>query len=105
MSYRVRIAPLALRQMDDFPTYLSAYSEDFALEQFKRLDRILAVDLGESPLTWNYFALTGVPYRAYLFRVGHRTHYWVIYTVDDKTKTADILNFWNASRDPDILNI
>jgi hypothetical protein len=67
------------------------------------LDRILSLQLGETPLTWSYFAFTGAPYRAYLFRVGRRTQYWIIYSVDDDTRTVDVLRFWNASRDPDAL--
>jgi mRNA-degrading endonuclease RelE of RelBE toxin-antitoxin system len=41
------------------------------------------------------------PYRAYLYRVGRRTQYWIVYTVDEQTRTVDILHFWNASRDPE----
>jgi hypothetical protein len=48
---------------------------------------------------WGYFAFTGAPYRAYLFRVGRRTQYWIIYTVDEEIRTVDILHFWNAMRD------
>jgi hypothetical protein len=70
MTYRVRIDPVALRQIDQFAHYLRDYSEDFAIEHIERLDRILHFNLGESPLTWSYFPLTGAPYRAYLFRVG-----------------------------------
>lgn len=101
MTFRLRIAPLAQRHIDEFAAYLRDYDEQFAIEQIERLDRILAVNLGGSPHTWNYFAFTGAPYRAYLFRVGRRTQYWIIYTVDDETQTVDILHFWNASRDPD----
>lgn len=34
-------------------------------------------------------------------RVGRRTQYWVVYTVDEQARTVDILQFWNASRDPE----
>ena len=81
------------------------YSEDFALEQIERLDRIIARNLGESPLTWPHFPFTGAPYRAYLFRVGRRTQYWIVYTVDEEQRTVDILLFWNAMRDPESLEI
>lgn len=100
MPFRVRIDPIALRQIDQFAAYLRDYSEDFSIEQIERLDRILHINLGEAPLTWSYFPLTGAPYRGYLFRVGRRTQYWIIYTVDEETHTVDILHFWNASRDP-----
>ena len=41
MTYRVRIDPLAQREIDQFALYLRAYSEEFAIEQIERLDRIL----------------------------------------------------------------
>jgi mRNA-degrading endonuclease RelE of RelBE toxin-antitoxin system len=105
MTFSVRISALAHRRIDEFADYLRAYSEDFAVEQRDRLDRIFSVNLAESPLTWAYFPLTGAPYRAYLFRVGRRTQYWIIYTVDEDTRTVDILSFWNAARDPDNIEL
>jgi mRNA-degrading endonuclease RelE of RelBE toxin-antitoxin system len=105
VSFRVRIDPVALGQIEDFARYLREYSEDFAVEQIERLDRILAATLSQSPLTWGYFVFTGAPYRAYLFRVGRRTQYWIIYTVDEETRTVDILQFWNTSRDPEQLDL
>ena len=105
MTFRVRIDPVALGQIDEFAAYLRNYDEDFAVEQIERLDRILSANLGESPLIWSYFAFTGAPYRAYLFRVGRRTQYWIIYTVDEDERTVDILQFWNAMRDPERLEL
>jgi hypothetical protein len=49
MTFRVRIDPVASRQIEDFAAYLSDCDEDFALEQIDRLDRI-------------YFAFTGAPH-------------------------------------------
>jgi mRNA-degrading endonuclease RelE of RelBE toxin-antitoxin system len=49
---------------------------------------------------WGHFYITGAPYRGYLFRVGRRTDFWIIYTVDEITKTVSVLRFWNASKDP-----
>jgi mRNA-degrading endonuclease RelE of RelBE toxin-antitoxin system len=105
MAYRLRIDPVALGQIDQFAAYLGDYSEDFAVEQIERLDTILRQNLGEAPLTWSYFPLTGAPYRAYLFRVGRRTQYWIIYTVDEDAGIVDILQFWSASRDPERLDL
>jgi hypothetical protein len=105
MAYRVRFDPVALRCIEEFAEYLCDYSEDFAIEQIERLDRIIALNISESPLTWGYFAFTGAPYRAYLFRVGRRTQYWIIYTVDEETRTVDILHFWNAMRDPESFEV
>lgn len=91
MTYRLRIDTVALRQIEAFAAYLREYSEDFALERIERLDHILRFNLCEAPLTWGYFPITGAPYRAYLFRIGRRTQYWVIYTVDEEERTVDIL--------------
>ncbi len=99
----MRIAARALREMEQFARYLRDYSDDFAVEQIERLTRILAVQIGESPLTWGYFPLTGAPYRGYLFRVGRRTQYWIVYTVEERLRTVDVLQFWNASGDPEKL--
>jgi mRNA-degrading endonuclease RelE of RelBE toxin-antitoxin system len=101
MTYRVRIDPGAQQDIDAFAAYLRDYSEPFALEQIARLRHTIAVALGQAPLTWAYFPLTGAPYRGYLFRVGRRTQYWIIYTVDEAARTVDILHFWNARRDPE----
>ena len=105
MTYRLRIDAVAQRQIDEFAAYLRDYDEDFATEHIDRLNRVLSIDLTESPLMWAYFSLTGPPYRAYLFRIGRRTHYWIIYTVDENRRTVDVLSFWNAARDPDTLDL
>jgi plasmid stabilization system protein ParE len=105
MPFRVRIDPAAQRQIDEFATYLRKYSEDFAIDCIERLNRVLQINVGESPLTWNYFPPTGAPYRSYLFRVGRRTQYWVIYTVDERARTVDILSFWNSARDPETIDL
>jgi mRNA-degrading endonuclease RelE of RelBE toxin-antitoxin system len=105
MTFRVRIDPVALRHIEQFAAYLRDYSEDVAIEHIERLDHILHFNLGESPLAWNHFPLTGAPYRAYLFRVGRRTQYWIIYTVDEDHHTVDILSFWNIARDPDTIDL
>lgn len=105
MTFRLRIAPLAQQKIDELAAYLGTYNESFAVEQIDRLNRILSDSLAISPLTWAYFPLTGAPYRAYLFRVGRRTHYWIIYTVDEEAETVDVLRLWHASSDPDTLDI
>ena len=48
--FRDRIDPVAQRLIDEFAIYLRDYSEEFAIEQFDRLDRILSLNLQESPL-------------------------------------------------------
>ena len=105
MAFRVRIDPIAARQIDHFASYLREYGEDFAIEQIERLDHILRYNLAMSPLMWSHFPLTGAPYRAYLFRVGRRTQYWIVYKVDEETRIVDVLLFWNASRDPETIEL
>ena len=105
MTYRVRIDPVAQRQIDQFARYLRDCDEDFAVEQIERLDRILFANLAEAPLTWSYFPLTGAPYRAYLFRVGRKTQYWIIYAVDEDRRTVNVLSFWSTARDPDTVEL
>lgn len=105
MAWRVRIDVVALRQIDQFVEYLRDYSEEFAIEQIGRLDEIFRISLAEAPLTWSYFPLTGAPYRGYLFRVGRRTQYWIIYAVDEQARVVDVLQFWNAARDPTRLDL
>lgn len=105
MPFRIHIAQLAQAQIDDFADYLRAHDETLALEHIDRLNRILTTQLGQSPLTWGYFALTGAPYRAYLFRVGRRTQYWIIYTVDEDSGVVEIVQLWNTSRNPEDLRL
>ena len=100
MTYKVIRDVVADSEIEEFGRYAADYSEDFAREQFTSLNRIFTVELAESPNTWNYFYVTGAPYRAYLFRVGRRTSYWIVYTVDDDAKIVNVVRFWNASKEP-----
>ena len=104
MSFRLRIDALAQQEIDEFAAYTAAYSEEFAAEQFTRLVGALS-EIADGPPRWTYFVLTGAPYRASLFRVGRRTQYWIIYTVDEDEHTVNVLRFWNAGRDPEALNL
>ncbi|MDR3489302.1 MAG: hypothetical protein P4M05_30940 [Bradyrhizobium sp.] len=97
MTYRVIIGATAQAEIDQFAIYAADYSDEFAREQFSRLNQILSVSLAESPNMWGHFYVTGAPYRAYLFRVGRRTQFWIVYTVDETAKAISILRFWNAS--------
>ena len=47
MTFRVVRGALADAEIDDFGRYATDYSEDFAREQFARLNRIFAVDLAQ----------------------------------------------------------
>ena len=99
MTYRVFIDPVAQNEIDGFGDYATAYSEKFARERFAHLNHVLTVVLAESPNTWKPFYITGAPYHAYLFRVGRRWAYWIVYTIDEATRRIDVLRFWNASGD------
>ena len=70
---------------------------NFAREQFARLNRIFTLDLGETQ-TLELFLLHRRAVWRSLFRVGRRTHYWIVYTVDDEAKIVNVLSFWAASR-------
>ena len=99
MTYTVFQTARFLRDLDEFLEYLAAYDEDYASEQLLRLRRIISVDIAGSPQTWAAFFVTGAPYRAYLFKLGRRTSYWLVYVADDFAQRIDLLRFWNASRD------
>lgn len=105
MTYQVVKAPLAQDEMARFAAYAADYSDDWSREQFARLNHILSVELAEAPHQWSYFYLTGAPYRAYLFRVGRRTQFWIVYTIDEATKNVNVLRFWNASGNPEAFRV
>jgi hypothetical protein len=100
VTYRVLVAPLAKDEMARFAAYAAEYADEFAIEQFERLNQIITVELAEAPLMWRYFYVTGAPYLAYLFRVGRHTQFWIVYTVDEASSVVKILRFWNARRNP-----
>lgn len=87
--------------MADFAAYAADYSDGFARETFDRLNHVLSVVIADAPHMWSYFFVTGAPYRAYLFRVGRRTQFWLVYTVDEATRTVNVLRVWNAGREPE----
>jgi hypothetical protein len=47
----------------------------------------------------SFFFITGAPYRAYLFEIGARTQYWIVYTIDMPARAVNVLRVWNTSRD------
>lgn len=78
MAYRLRITRAAQHDIDGLAAYLHDCSERLAVEQIDRLNHVLSVNIAESPLTWGSFVFSGAPYRAYLFRIGRRTQYWIV---------------------------
>jgi len=105
MNYRVEFAHRARCDIENCIDYFTNFSEDFAVTQIERLYDVIANSIAQTPTTWNHFFLTGAPYRAYLFRVGRRTQFWIVYTVDEQTKVVNVLRFWNASRDTENFRI
>jgi hypothetical protein len=98
MSYHIQRSGWFARDVEEFGRYCSAYSATFAMRQFDRLDYAIRVLIGESPLRWSPFVHTGHPYHAYLFRVGERTQFWIVYTYDEDSQTVRLLRLWSTSR-------
>ena len=100
MFYRVDITDRAQRDIDDLARYCRSYNSVFWTEQEARLSRVFEMWLATTPHTWNFFFVTGSPYRAYLFEIGARTKFWIVYTIDEQTRVVNVLRIWSASRDP-----
>ena len=69
MSYRVIKDIRAESEIEEFARYAADYSDDWAREQFARLNYVFTVTLAESPITWNEFYVTGLPHRGYFLRI------------------------------------
>ena len=105
MTFKVEIADRARRDIDDWADWMRQYGEDFLFAELDRLERVFSGNLSQAPNRWSYFFLTGPPNRGYLFHVGRRTAYWIVYKVDDDARRVDVLRFWHASRDPKTFSI
>jgi plasmid stabilization system protein ParE len=101
MPFRVDITDSAQRDIDDLARYCRGYASALWEEQEARLASVFDRWLSNSPYTWGFFFITGAPYRAYLFEVGARTKYWIVYTIEEQAEVVNVLRVWNASRDPD----
>jgi plasmid stabilization system protein ParE len=99
MSFRVKITDRAQLDIDEFARQCRNYSADFWSEQEARLAYVFEVRLATMPETWNFFFVTGAPYRAYLYAVGVRTQLWIVYTIDEDRQTVSVLRVWSAARD------
>lgn len=100
MSYKVRFARRATADIDHFFDYLSDYSPDIAAHYKRQLTFSIERNVAARPLSYQFFFLTGAPYRASLFRVGRRTTYWIVFRIDEEAKAIEIARFWNSVRDP-----
>jgi mRNA-degrading endonuclease RelE of RelBE toxin-antitoxin system len=101
MLFRVHIADRAQRDIDNLARYCRSYTSDFWEEQEARLSRVFETWLATSPHTWSFFFVTGAPYRAYLFEIGARSKFWIVYTIDDEMRVVNVLRVWSAARDPE----
>jgi len=86
--------------IDDLARYCRNYSAAFWAEQEARLARVFETWLATTPHMWAFFFLTGAPYHAYLFEIGDRTKYWIVYTINNEARVVNILRVWNASQNP-----
>jgi len=86
MVFRVDITDRAQLDIDDLARYCRNYSVAFWEEQEARLARVFETWLATTPHMWVFFFLTGAPYHAYLFVIGDRTKYWIVYTIDNKAR-------------------
>jgi hypothetical protein len=99
MRFRVDITDLAQRDIDQLARYCRDYDAAFWEEKEARLAFVFETWFADSPETWNFFFITGAPYRAYLFDIGDRTTYWIVYTIDKQARVVNVLRVWNASQD------
>ena len=100
MTYRVKISSRAQRDIDAFGRYCRKHSFEFWQEHAVRLAHVFETLLPESPQMWSHFFVTGAPYRAYLFDAGVRTKYWLVYSIDEESRTVRIMRMWNAASNP-----
>jgi len=98
MLYRIERSSRFLADVEEFGAYCSAYSAEYAVRQADRLDYAIRVLIGESPSRWSPFVHTGHPFHAYLFRLGDRTQFWIVYTFDESSRTIRLLRLWGAAR-------
>ena len=100
MTHRIWRSSAFLADVRPFGRHCDDYQDKFAVEQLVRLDFAVETLIAGAPFTWSFFVHSGPPHRAYLFRVGQRTRYWIVYSIDEKTSTVKLSRLWNAARDP-----
>jgi plasmid stabilization system protein ParE len=100
MTFRVVLTDHAQRDLDDLARHCRRYSADLWDAQEARLAQVFDWWLATMPHTWSFFFATGAPYRAYLFQLGARTKYWIVYSIDEAARVVNVLRVWNAAQDP-----
>lgn len=100
MSYEIRRAPLARKDIRDFIRYLKREAGEAAARRyFEALEHDITRHLADNPHAFPWFRETGPPYRAKLFKLA-RTTYWIVYAIDDEKKIIELVRFWNSAREP-----
>ena len=100
MTYRLWRGSAFLADVKAFGRYCDDYQDEFAAEQLARLGFAVDTLIAGAPFTWSFFVHSGPPHRAYLFRVGQRTRFWIVYSIDEKSSTVKLARLWNAAQDP-----
>ena len=98
MPYRIERSSRFVAGVEEFGDCCNAYDPEYAVRQADRLDCAIRVLIGESPSLWSPFVHTGLPYHAYLFRLGDRTQFWIVSATDEASQTIRLLRLWRASR-------
>lgn len=100
MAHRIRFSAQAKRDVRSLSDYLTRYSDEVANLYLNDLANAIEENIAERPHTWQFFFLTGAPFRAYLFKISRSTSYWVVYQVDDANNAVDVLRVWHCAQDP-----
>jgi hypothetical protein len=97
--YKLYIVKNAEIDIDGIYEYVSQYDLSIAKFHLDRLEDIL-MSLKQGLVDWNYFFLTGEPYKAKLFRISSRRTYWIIYRIHPRKKVIYILRVWGCFQNP-----
>ena len=101
MTYKVRFSAQARRDIQGLFDYLAGFSPDAAQSYVSELELAIERHLATRPLSWQFFFLTGAPFRAYLFKLSRRNAYWVVYQVNEEQDAVEILRIWHSAQDPE----
>jgi len=99
MPYRVEIGAAAVRQIDHFLEYLRRYSDESAEKYKAALQDVFDTYLSMTPTFFGHFRETGAPNYTFLFSAMPRQTFWIIYRVDEESRTVRVLRFHSTSLD------
>jgi hypothetical protein len=97
MTYKVVLDAIADAEIQEFGRYAADYSGPRAIHSTKSHLQRRPRGISQHMERFLHNRTTN---RGYLFRVGRRTSYWIVYTVDEDAKIVKVLRFWNASKEP-----